>query len=99
MNINNQFNNEENYNNRQMPKYTPNKIKEEYNYGNEVPHSYEEYQRLMQKEAERENNLLKQRQLEQEIINNMNSLNNIQLTKSEEEEFKQYQKEKKCGNG
>ena len=97
MNINNQFNNEENYNNRQMPKYTPNKIKEEYNYGNEVPHSYEEYQRLMQKEAERENNLLKQRQLEQENINNMNSLNNlnnIQLTKSEEEEFKQYQKEK-----
>jgi hypothetical protein len=94
---NNQYNNEEIYNNPQMPKYTPKNIKEEYNYGNEVPHSYEEYQRLMQKEAERENNLLKQRQLEQENVNNMNSLNNlnnIQLTKSEEEEFKQYQKEK-----
>ena len=91
---NNQYNNEEIYNNPQMPKYTPKNIKEEYNYGNEVPHSYEEYQRLMQKEAEREN-LLRQRQLEQENINNMNNkLNNIQLTKSEEEEFKQYQKEK-----
>lgn len=91
---NNQYNNEEIYNNSQMPKYTPKNIKEEYNYGNEVPHSYEEYQRLMQKEAEREN-LLRQRQLEQENINNMNNkLNNIQLTKSEEEEFKQYQKEK-----
>ena len=91
---NNQYNNEEIYNNPQMPKYTPKNIKEEYNYGNEVPHSYEEYQRLMQKEAEREN-LLRQRQLEQKNINNMNNkLNNIQLTKSEEEEFKQYQKEK-----
>ena len=91
---NNQYNNEEIYNNPKMPKYTPKNIKEEYNYGNEVPHSYEEYQRLMQKEAEREN-LLRQRQLEQENINNMNNkLNNIQLTKSEEEEFKQYQKEK-----
>ena len=91
---NNQYNNEEIYNNPQKPKYTPKNIKEEYNYGNEVPHSYEEYQRLMQKEAEREN-LLRQRQLEQENINNMNNkLNNIQLTKSEEEEFKQYQKEK-----
>ena len=91
---NNQYNNEEIYNNPQMPKYTPKNIKEEYNYGNEVPHSYEEYQRLMQKEAEREN-LLRQRQLEQENINNMNNkLNNTQLTKSEEEEFKQYQKEK-----
>jgi hypothetical protein len=91
---NNQYNNEEIYNNPQMPKYTPKNIKEEYNYGNEVPHSYEEYQRLMQKEAEREN-FLRQRQLEQENINNMNNkLNNIQLTKSEEEEFKQYQKEK-----
>ena len=91
---NNQYNNKEIYNNPKMPKYTPKNIKEEYNYGNEVPHSYEEYQRLMQKEAEREN-LLRQRQLEQENINNMNNkLNNIQLTKSEEEEFKQYQKEK-----
>ena len=91
---NNQYNNEEIYNNPQMPKYTPKNIKEEYIYGNQVPHSYEEYQRLMQKEAEREN-LLRQRQLEQENINNMNNkLNNIQLTKSEEEEFKQYQKEK-----
>jgi len=92
-NINNQYNNEENYNNPQIEKYTPQKIKEEYNYGNEVPHSYEEYQRLLQQEKEREN-LLKQRQLEQENINNMNNLKNIQLTKSEEEEFKQYQKEK-----
>ena len=90
-------NNYENYN-PQMPKYTP-KInnKEEYNYGNEVPNSYEEYQRLMQKEYEREN-VLKQRQLEQENLNNMNNLNNIQLTKSEEEEFKQYQKAKEQMN-
>ena len=92
-NINNQYNNEENYNNPQIEKYTPKNIKEEYNYGNEVPHSYEEYQRFLQQEKEREN-LLKQRQLEQENINNMNNLKNIQLTKSEEEEFKQYQKEK-----
>ena len=89
-NINNQYNNNENHENYNlpMPKYTPrSNNKEEYNYGNEVPNSYEEYQRLMQKEYEREN-ALKQRQFAQENINN------IQLTKSEEEEFKQYQKEK-----
>ena len=51
-----------------LPKYTPKNIKEQYNYGNEIPHSYEEYQRLMQKENEREN-LLRQRQIEQENIN------------------------------
>ena len=88
--INNQYNNKEIYN-PQLPKYTPKNIKEEYNYGNEIPHSYEEYQRLMQKENEREN-LLRQRQVEQENINN--NINNIQLTKSQEEEFKQFQREK-----
>ena len=76
----------ENYN-PPPPKYTPKINKEEYTYGNEVPNSYEEYQRLMQKEYEREN-LIKQKQLEQ--LN----MNNIQLSKSEEEEFKQYQREK-----
>ena len=45
----------------------------------------------MQKENEREN-LLRQRQVEQENINN--NINNIQLTKSQEEEFKQFQREK-----
>ena len=88
--INNQYNNKETYN-PQLPKYTPKNIKDEYNYGNEIPHSYEEYQRLMQKENEREN-LLRQRQVEQENINN--NINNIQLTKSQEEEFKQFQREK-----
>ena len=73
------------------PRYTPRtNNKEKTNYGNEVPNSYEEYQRLMQKEYEREQ-ALRQRQYEQENLNNMN---NIQLTKSQEEEFKQFQKEK-----
>ena len=89
-NLNNQYNN-----NPSLSKYTPKNIKEEYNYGNEVPHTYEEYQKLIQKENEREN-LLKQRQIEQENINNLNTNNvdNIELTKSQEEEFRQYQKEK-----
>ena len=93
--INNQYNNNENYK-PPLDQYNPkiNNNKEEYNYGNEVPNSYEEYQRLMQKEYEREN-LLKQRQLNQENPNiNNNMMNNIQLSKSQEEEFKQYQKEK-----
>lgn len=92
--INNpQYNSNENYENYDLPKprYTPRiNNKEETNYGNEVPNSYEEYQRLMQKEYEREQ-ALRQRQYEQENLNNMN---NIQLTKSQEEEFKQFQKEK-----
>ncbi len=92
--INNpQYNSNENYENYDLPKprYTPRiNNKEENNYGNEVPNSYEEYQRLMQKEYEREQ-ALRQRQYEQENLNNMN---NIQLTKSQEEEFKQFQKEK-----
>ena len=88
--LNNQYNNKEIYE-LHLPKYTPKNIKEQYNYGNEIPHSYEEYQRLMQKENEREN-LLRQRQIEQENINN--NINNIQLTKSQEEEFKQFQREK-----
>ena len=92
--INNpQYNSNENYENYDLPKprYTPGiNNKEENNYGNEVPNSYEEYQRLMQKEYEREQ-ALRQRQYEQENLNNMN---NIQLTKSQEEEFKQFQKEK-----
>ena len=92
--INNpQYNSNENYENYDLPKprYTPRiSNKEENNYGNEVPNSYEEYQRLMQKEYEREQ-ALRQRQYEQENLNNMN---NIQLTKSQEEEFKQFQKEK-----
>ena len=50
----------------------------------------------MEKEHEREN-LLRQKQLEQENIN-INKINNIQLTKSEEEEFKQFQKEKALMN-
>ena len=87
-----QMNQGEELNNQYNPKINNNK--EEYNYGNEVPNSYEEYQRLMQKEYEREN-LLKQRQLNQENPNiNNNMMNNIQLSKSQEEEFKQYQKEK-----
>ena len=87
-----QMNQGEELNNQYNPKINNNK--EEYNYGNEVPNSYEEYQRLMQKEYEREN-LLKQRQLNQENQNiNNNMMNNIQLSKSQEEEFKQYQKEK-----
>ena len=87
-----QMNRREELNNQYNPKINNNK--EEYNYGNEVPNSYEEYQRLMQKEYEREN-LLKQRQLNQENPNiNNNMMNNIQLSKSQEEEFKQYQKEK-----
>ena len=87
-----QMNQGEEINNQYNPKINNNK--EEYNYGNEVPNSYEEYQRLMQKEYEREN-LLKQRQLNQENQNiNNNMMNNIQLSKSQEEEFKQYQKEK-----
>ena len=87
-----QMNKGEELNNQYNPKINNNK--EEYNYGNEVPNSYEEYQRLMQKEYEREN-LLKQRQLNQENPNiNNNMMNNIQLSKSQEEEFKQYQKEK-----
>ena len=87
-----QINQGEEINNQYNPKINNNK--EEYNYGNEVPNSYEEYQRLMQKEYEREN-LLKQRQLNQENPNiNNNMMNNIQLSKSQEEEFKQYQKEK-----
>ena len=87
-----QMNPREEINNQYNPKMNDNK--EEYNYGNEVPNSYEEYQRLMQKEYEREN-LLKQRQLNQENQNlNNNMMNNIQLSKSQEEEFKQYQKEK-----
>ena len=87
-----QMNQGEEINNQYNPKINNNK--EEYNYGNEVPNSYEEYQRLMQKEYEREN-LLKQRQLNQENPNiNNNMMNNIQLSKSQEEEFKQYQKEK-----
>ena len=86
-----QINQGEEINNQYNPKINN---KEEYNYGNEVPNSYEEYQRLMQKEYEREN-LLKQRQLNQENPNiNNNMMNNIQLSKSQEEEFKQYQKEK-----
>ena len=89
-NLINQYNN-----NPPLSKYTPKNIKEEYNYGNEVPRTYEEYQKLIQKENEREN-LLKQRQIEQENINNLNTNNvdNIELTKSQEEEFRQYQKEK-----
>ena len=87
-----QMNQGEELNNQYNPKINNNK--EEYNYGNEVPNSYEEYQRLMQKEYEREN-LLKQRQLNQENQNiNNNMMDNIQLSKSQEEEFKQYQKEK-----
>ena len=87
-----QINQGEEINNQYNPKINNNK--EDYNYGNEVPNSYEEYQRLMQKEYEREN-LLKQRQLNQENPNiNNNMMNNIQLSKSQEEEFKQYQKEK-----
>ena len=87
-----QMNQGEELNNQYNPKINNNK--EEYNYGNEVPNSYEEYQRLMQKEYEREN-LLKPRQLNQENQNiNNNMINNIQLSKSQEEEFKQYQKEK-----
>ena len=87
-----QMNQGEELNNQYNPKINNNK--DEYNYGNEVPNSYEEYQRLMQKEYEREN-LLKQRQLNQENPNiNNNMMNNIQLSKSQEEEFKQYQKEK-----
>ena len=57
-----QMNPREEINNQYNPKMNDNK--EEYNYGNEVPNSYEEYQRLMKKEYEREN-LLKQRQLNQ----------------------------------
>ena len=90
---NSQYNSNENYENYDLPKprCTPRiNNKEENNYGNEVPNSYEEYQRLMQKEYEREQ-ALRQRQYEQENLNNMN---NIQLTKSQEEEFKQFQKEK-----
>ena len=89
-NLINQYNN-----NTPLSKYTPKNIKEEYTYGNEVPRTYEEYQKLIQKENEREN-LLKQRQIEQENINNLNTNNidNIELTKSQEEEFRQYQKEK-----
>ena len=84
-NLINQYNN-----NPPLSKYTPKNIKEEYNYGNEVPRTYEEYQKLIQKENEREN-LLKQRQIEQENINNLNTNNidNIELTKSQEEEFRQ----------
>ena len=55
-NLINQYNN-----NPPLSKYTPKNIKEEYTYGNEVPRTYEEYQKLIQKENEREN-LLKQRQ-------------------------------------
>ena len=85
--INNpQYNSNENYD-LPKPRYTPRiNNKEENNYGNEVPNSYEEYQRLMQKEYEREQ-ALRQRQYEQENLNNMN---NIQLTKNQEEEFKQF---------
>ena len=94
--INNQYNKNENYK-PPIDQYNPkiNNNKEEFNYGNEVPNSYEEYQRLMQKEYEREN-LLKQRQLNQENpnINNNMMNNNIELSKSQEEEFKQYQREK-----
>ena len=94
--INNQYNKNENYK-PPLEQYNPkiNNNKEEFNYGNEVPNSYEEYQRLMQKEYEREN-LLKQRQLNQENpnINNNMMNNNIELSKSQEEEFKQYQREK-----
>ena len=94
--INNQYNKNENYK-PPIEQYNPkiNNNKEEFNYGNEVPNSYEEYQRLMQKEYERENSL-KQRQLNQENpnINNNMMNNNIELSKSQEEEFKQYQREK-----
>ena len=94
--INNQYNKNENYK-PPLEQYNPkiNNNKEEFNYGNEVPNSYEEYQRLMQKEYEREN-LLKQRQLNQENPNINNNMvnNNIELSKSQEEEFKQYQREK-----
>ena len=93
---NNNNTNKENYN-PPLQKYSPKINKEELNYGNEVPNTYEEYQRLMEKEHEREN-LLRQKQLEQENINKMNKINNIQLTKSEEEEFKQFQKEKALMN-
>ena len=93
---NNNNTNSENYN-PPLQKYSPKINKEELNYGNEVPNTYEEYQRLMEKEHEREN-LLRQKQLEQENINKMNKINNIQLTKSEEEEFKQFQKEKALMN-
>ena len=95
-NNNNNNTNKENYN-PPLQKYSPKINKEELNYGNEVPNTYEEYQRLMEKEHEREN-LLRQKQLEQENINKMNKINNIQLTKSEEEEFKQFQKEKALMN-
>ena len=94
--INNQYNKNENYK-PPIDQYNPkiNNNKEEFNYGNEVPNSYEEYQRLMQKEYERENSL-KQRQLNQENPNINNNMvnNNIELSKSQEEEFKQYQREK-----
>ena len=61
-----------------------NKNKEDYKkYGNEIPRSYEEYQRLIQREAEKEN-ILRQKQ--------ENNNNNIQIpiTKNDENEEEKY---------